>query len=278
MAWSMFKHALFLVFNNLGSAFKASFVPMVIIGATWFLWASFLWASTIGIENFMSQNPNAEASSAFLMNMILFIIIALMSMILFIIIAFFCSAWVAVTWHRFILLGEDVNIIPSIKVKHILSYIGKSILIILIMIFIMLVPAMLLGVISAEIMEDIFPNVETRVVFLIINTFVVSLLGLWLWFRFAMALPAAAIGNVYGIQKSWSASKEYSGTIFKLGLIIALISALIQAVTFLFSDTLPLLGFALSLFISWINMLVGITLLTTLYGHIVEGRELMVKS
>ena len=257
MAWSMFKHALFLVFNNLGNAFKASFVPMVIMGATWFL-----WASTIGIENFMSmsQNPNSEVSSAFLMNMILFIIVTA-----------FCSAWVAVTWHRFILLGEDISFIPSIKVKHILSYIGKSILIALIMIFIMLVPAMLLVAISAFL-------VEAMVVFIVINTFIVSLLGLWLWFRFAIALPATAIGNVYGIRKSWSASKEHSGTIFKLGLIIAFISALIQAVTFLFSDTLPLLGFALTLFISWINMIIGITLLTTLYGHIVEGRELMVKS
>jgi len=36
----------------------------------------------------------------------------------------------------------------------------------------------------------------------------------------------------------------------------------------------PVIGFIISIMLSWLTMMLGISILTTIYGHVIEGRDL----
>ena len=95
----------------------------------------------------------------------------------------------------------------------------------------------------------------------------------WFWMRCGLVLPSLAIGKPMRIGESWTATKPMAGTIFVAVIILSLIN--IGATLLL--EVIFRSGFVyeiLSLIITWISLMLGVSILTTLYGHVVEGRSL----
>ena len=94
----------------------------------------------------------------------------------------------------------------------------------------------------------------------------------WVLVRWFMILPAWSVDERMTIGESWIATKDVSGEILVPILGFAIIFAALQQLFTVFptgaATTL------ISLFVTWIQFLVNLALLTTLYGNLVQGRPL----
>ena len=107
MAWNIIQHAFFIVFGNLKEALKASILPFIILVGIVMAFSALSGLPIVG------EQLNVEAVDN-LGSIGLFVILGLVSVM-------FVFGWVAVTWHRFILLEEYPTIIPSVSGRPIWS-------------------------------------------------------------------------------------------------------------------------------------------------------------
>ena len=102
-------------------------------------------------------------------------------------------------------------------------------------------------------------------------------------------LPAAAVGVRMTIGESWAATRPVSSQILLPLIVIALVAGLVQqAILLVFGQTvsfetfgmmqeqrvLTLAGTAGQRIVTWLQLLVNLALMTTLYGNLIEGRQL----
>jgi hypothetical protein len=111
----------------------------------------------------------------------------------------------------------------------------------------------------------------------------------WVATRIGLVLPAAAIGERMTLSESWAATRPVSGQILLPLIVIALVVGLVgQVIVLVFGDTqtvefmgqtqeqliLSLPGQVLNGLVTWLQLLVNLALMTTLYGNLIEGRAL----
>lgn len=96
----------------------------------------------------------------------------------------------------------------------------------------------------------------------------------FIFFRLSPILPAIALGKPLGFRAAWQATAGAAGTIAGLAGLMILGSLALQIPTMLSGDPNSLLSLVYSVVVGWFAMMIGITLLTTVYGHCVEGRGL----
>jgi hydrogenase-4 membrane subunit HyfE len=95
----------------------------------------------------------------------------------------------------------------------------------------------------------------------------------WFWLRWGLILPATAVGRPMTMGDSWNATKQHSGAIFTAVLILIALNLVVSLVVgFVLGDNI--VTAILGLVINWISLMIGISILTTLYGLVVEGRVL----
>jgi len=100
-------------------------------------------------------------------------------------------------------------------------------------------------------------------------------------YRLLVKLPAVALGRSdFSMGNAWRATKGNSfrllGLLVLFVLCILLIAAGMLVITYLFGllGTLgPSLAVAIQVMVNWVATILGVTLLTSLYGFFVEGRE-----
>ncbi len=189
---------------------------------------------------------------------------------------------VAVVWHRYVLLEEQPNgFLPYRKGLRVWSYFWYGVGIILIVLLLLLV----LFFVATLFMEprDIlraFDQMQMSLVPLdIALRFIVGLLASLVYLRLALILPAVALDESLTIGGSWAESKPYTGAIIVLAFVLALVNGGIT----LFSNIVLISAqgsAALSLIVSlatlafqWFYFMLNISILSTLYGHIVQKRE-----
>jgi len=97
--------------------------------------------------------------------------------------------------------------------------------------------------------------------------------GAYVFYRLCPMLPSAAVGEPMGVNAALDATKDSTGTIAVLVLVVIVASFIIQLpATLGAADSTFALVY--SFFINWITMLIGVSVLTTFYGHFVEGRAI----
>ncbi|WP_373050027.1 hypothetical protein [Thalassovita aquimarina] len=188
---------------------------------------------------------------------------------LFLLLFAFLALWTAVAWHRFILLDErPKGFIPPLKINQMVRYLGLSLLITLILIL----PALVLLSIGGFVAVALFQSFGIWA-FVGINV-LLSTIGMTAFLCLSPVLPEAAIGGKPHINDAILATSGAVGAIFICAALPTLFS---QAFYYL-----PLLVAKVSIpFAVGIqhaaNLLVGmvsLSIMTTIYGHYVEGREL----
>lgn len=172
--------------------------------------------------------------------------------------------WMVVAWHRFILLHETPRgLIPQFKGDRVLAYFGSSLAIAVVLILI----AIALGIVVA------LASGGSPAVALALGALVIFVLLIF-HYRLALVLPAAAIAKPLGFGESWRATKKASGEIVVLALVSTLASLVLDLPWMLLGhDTVSAIVRGLwQLAAGWIKLMVGVSILTTLYGHFIEGR------
>lgn len=176
--------------------------------------------------------------------------------------------WIAVAWHRYILLEEvPTGQFPAFNQSRMLAYAGYSLLLGLILAAVSIVIGLVLSPLFflGPFMFGIIVSIVVIAVALIID------------YRLGPVLPARAIGKPLTFGEAWQATKGQNGTILVLAIVSALAAVIID-IPALVLGLLPGIGSILALLwtlaTGWVKVLVGVSILTTLYGYYIEKREI----
>ncbi|MEM8851135.1 MAG: hypothetical protein AAGE03_14010 [Pseudomonadota bacterium] len=259
LAWDIFKKAVLLIVDNISGALRISAVPYALLAVVNLYFLDSVTASVILSTDTMPA-LNAGAAQAMFFN-------ALVQIVVFL--------WIAVAWHRYVLLQEGGDgWIPAFQGGYMLGYLGRGIL---------------LGLIIAAVLVAIVVALGFIAPFFAVA--VASIVSIILFYRLGLILPAGAVGKPITIGEAWTATEGQSATVVALALISFFASLLLQLPTILdgissgavdpAGDASQMLSAATSpvslvynLVVNWIVLLVGVSMLSTLYGHFVEGRPL----
>ncbi len=256
MAFSIVRHAFAMVFGNLGQALRLSIGPFLIAALIVYALATSMNVGMVSLA-FMAMNPVAADPM-----ILLFVLLA-------VIIAALVSAWVAVAWHRFILLEEYVDLLPQLKDRPIGGYILTSLAVSFWVFLASFVAGIVLGFVLAvtATAESFF--------FGFIGGALIGALSSYVWFRLALTLPAIAIGKPMRIADARETTHPMSSTIWQVVVILVVINMILRTGAGLVAPGSVMVQLVLGGAVTWVTFMVGLSLLTTFYGHLVEKRDLV---
>ena len=250
LGYRLFRHSILMLVNNFGAALKVSLIPGAISVATIY--------SVIGLARQVSSEDPATSPAIWFGVLISLIVTILV----------FC--WAAVSWHRYVLQEEMPGaFFPAWHGPEIKAYIGASIRIVSIICVLALVLAAVIAFIAAALSWGSLDTRQSSV-----GTIIFNLLIGYFWLRYGLILPSAALGVRMSLGESWGETKPYAGAVF----VAQLCSSIFFAIPTVIANSpfgAPLSGFAYFAVGGWLQVMVGISLLTALYGHIHEKRELI---
>ena len=253
MAWKLILHSFNMIFGNLSEALKVSVGP-ILVGLL-LIGLSFLgFGLNFEFLSEMEQGSSANIGAAFL-----FVLLAIIIMTV-------VFEWIAVAWHRFVLLEQYPGILPAFRGQPIGAYIGRTLVLSLLIAFVVFALAfviVLLTALTASMGLAIFLGVGLG--------FVVS----YLWLRIGLVLPATALREPLKVSESMAATKPMAGTIFGVSAILAILNFLISLIIGQVYNFAGIIAFVLDVAANWVFIMVGISILTTLYGHLIEKRPLI---
>ncbi|WP_435311498.1 hypothetical protein [Primorskyibacter sedentarius] len=246
--WQIFVHSVRLVLNNIGAAFRISFVLYLVSAAAQVY--GYMNADTMAEVETGAFSPEAiqlDGTTLFL---------SLLGLV--------ASLWIAVAWHRFVLEEEyPTGFLPRMHGAKMLGYFGRSLLIGIIV---------MLGTIGAGFILGVVAFLAPPLGLLI---FPVSIgLGAVLFFRLGSILPACAVGQKLSLNEAWAATRGEATTFVVLGVIITLATLVIFLPSLINSDPASVINLIYVLVVNWFATIIGISLLTTVYGHFIQGRPI----
>lgn len=176
------------------------------------------------------------------------------------------TAWIAVGWHRFVGLGErPAGWLPAWHGQAVLAYaLGAFVLGVIVTLAAfaaLLVAGTLLGGASPD-----------GAVALRAAGVGVQVAALWAFLRLGTALTAQALGRHLGFGRAWSRTAPASGAILGLAALLVLLGWGADALAA--APSSAVFGAVLSAVLSWATLMLGVAVLTTLHGHLVEERPL----
>lgn len=258
LGFQIFKHALRMVLGNFSQVLRITVGPAVI--ATAIIVAAFLLLglSFQDLEQAEQDAPPENLASFLAVFLMMFPVLA------------GTSGWIAVSWHRFILLEERAKgLLPMFRTDRILAYIGRAILLGLTAMAIFFpISFVLVGIVALAgeslVLGPIFGAVSL-VILLALGVIVM---------RLAITLPAAAVGRGIGFGEAWRSTKGASVQLLALIFVSFLFQFLVQLAIALFSF-IPVIGILITLFFAMLFVpMINLSILTTLYGYFIENREL----
>lgn len=262
MALNIILHTFRMIFGNLGQALRVSVGPyllMVVLLALAF--------SIFAVPMSVSMDPMTQMMSPS-MGLLPLVVLPLVM---------FVTSWVAVSWHRFILLEEYSGLLPAVSGRPIWSYAGKAILLGLLVLAVAIPLFLILGTILVPLFGGGMPaDPAAGLPFMAMLIFAIATVLLtFLSLRWGVALVGTALGKPIGFSDAWRATKPVSGVVFNVAAILMLVNFLPGLILSPITQFVPIIGSVLQLILTWLTMMLGISVLTTLYGHVIEKRPLI---
>lgn len=178
--------------------------------------------------------------------------------------------WMAVAWHRYVLLDEyPAGYLPEFNGSRMLSYFLYSLLIGVIGFIASFIVIAIIGIILAF--------AQGLIGFAIIMGIIGLAILLVVSYRLGPILPATAVGKPITIGQAWTATSGATVDIIILAIISAICAIVIDLPAGILGMAGPIgtfLALIWTLVTGWIKLIVGISILTTVYGHYVEGRAI----
>jgi hypothetical protein len=260
--YQLLRHVVQQVFGNLGEAVRLTMALFL---------APFVGFLLLGFGAVMSGGmPDPQAAGAGALGALALLAFAAIA---------YC--WAAVGWHRYVLMEEmGSGIVPTWRWDRIRAYFGRTFLVAL---------TVILAVIGGGLVVALVVGITQSGALALVMGIGLVFGASWVATRIGLVLPAAAIGARMTLSESWAATRPVSGQILLPLIVIALAVGLIgQVIVLLFGQTqsvefmgqmreqviLSLPGQVLNGFVAWLQLLVNLALMTTLYGNLIEGRQL----
>jgi len=245
--WEIFVHSVRLVFANLEVAFKLSLVPYALSGLAFV----FLGAQATAVINQGSHTAMMATDASLWTGFLIYLVISIIA-----------ALWIAVSWHRFVLLEEyPTSWFPAFHGGPIMAYFGRGLLLGVLIIAVLFVVSLVLGLL-------LFWTGAFGAAVVGVSGFAAAA---YIFYRLCPILPSAAIDQPMTMGDAWKATANNGGTIGVL-VIVLIISSLVVQLPSQIGGTDSVIGVAYSLVVGWFLMLIGVSVLTTFYGHFVEGR------
>ncbi len=246
MAVRIFLHAWRMIFSNFGAVVKLSMPIILVILVAIVAFAGFLRSNQL-----MAVDVRPQA-----IGIIFLLVIAYL-------LAF---VWTAVAWHRYVLLAEYPNaILPPFRGGRILSYIGYAVLLGLIM--------SIVGALGMAMIYGVSSVLGTDVIAFILGVVFVGFLII-ASFRLGIVLPAAAIGEPLAMGAAWDATRPLVKTLIGLLGLLILFGFALGIATAVAEALSPVFGMVVNLLLTWLQSILNLSILTTLYGVAVQGRDI----
>lgn len=246
-AWAIFVHSIRQVFGNLSEALHVSGLLYLLQMAV---------AVMVGVTP-ASMDPNAEVPPEQALAALAMVVVLLIS-----------TLWIAVAWHRFVLLGErPAGYIPTMSAGRLLRYGGRSLLIGLAVV----VLALVLGLASSILVVPILGETPLAA---LISVLAMIVPGLAVLYRLSAALPGLALDRPTGFADGWVATTGDTATILILAFFTGLIGIVLGAPLRLMPQG-TLVALLWELGAGWLQLMISASILTTLYGHYIEKRPLV---
>lgn len=257
-AIQIFLHSLRQVTGNLSDAIRVSAAPYALQFVVSLLLLG--TAAATGQADPMEMAKNGGG--------MVFLLAALLNLVVVLI----TSIWAAVAWHRFVLKGEaPTGFIPPFRGDRNWAYFARSFGIGILCV----VLAIPLGFIGAMVAMPFFNETGPGVLGLAI-VFLVTYLPLTvISYRLSTALPATALDAPSAFTAGWEATKGESATFIVLALISVVAVFAISTIGAKLFGGIMVLALIWQLLFGWFTIMVGLSILTTLYGHYIEKRPLV---
>ncbi|GHF73713.1 hypothetical protein [Seohaeicola zhoushanensis] len=238
-------HAVRMLFHDLGTTARLTLLPFAVAVAADFLVMGAIGGGAAAEGGDMAQLGLGDALAG--------------------LVATLCYlagfVWAAVGWHRYGLLSEDTGgLIPGFGAAEFRGYFWASIKVGLAM-FALLVPVVLVAGMAGAATGN--PGLANLVIMLGF----IPVLALTL--RLSLVLPAIAIGGRMTFREALAVSKGYTSAFAIVSLATWAFGALAE-----FATPGGPVGLVVRLMFSWFGMVLSLSVLTTLYGVLVEKREL----
>lgn len=242
--WQIFRYSFWMVINNIETAFRLSVVLYALQALNQVL--VLLYAP----EEPITGTPVSPVIA------VIFLVTGFL--------AIFASLWIAVAWHRFVLTGEsEAGAVPPLHGSLILGYLGRSIMIGLII-------ALALVIVGVPVFMATAAAPLTGFVMLV-GLFVI---GAYLFLRLSLILPACAIGQKITVKEAWTATAKDHGSVFVLAVIVVFLGAVLQIPTWLTPDPRSFVNLVYTVVTGWFTTMIGVSVLTTLFRVYIESRSL----
>ncbi len=270
---TIFNHSARQVLGNLGMAFRVSgwFFGLLLLGLFGLyqaLPADFLAALRLPPEQMAEAMADAGVPFGFLLLATVGFIFLLWSVSL-----------IAIVWHRFILLEEvPQGFIPYRKEFGVGRYfwtgIGISLLAALVA---MLIGGILLMILGPSIGASMQGGGQGggAVLLGMLGALATGIIVTVFYLRMALILPGIALDQGLTLAQSWEASKGFSGAIAMVAVMMTVLNIAMGFLLELFPQTggAGLLRAGVQLGFNWFYFMLNISILSTLYGHILQKRE-----
>jgi hypothetical protein len=248
--WQILMHSVRQVTGNIGPAIRISGVLFVV---------QIVVALALGQSMMLGAMEPQQTPSA---GMAAGILIASL-------VAIICSLWIAVAWHRYVLREELApGLLPTFRGDRILGYFGIGLLIGLIMI----IPAVVVGAVSGAVVAAFSQGIGLLSI-LLIQAMVQTVIGAFA-LRLSTILPGVALEPGRRVSEGWNATRGEMGTFFGLSFLCAMALLLVTAIAIAL-QRFGLAGTGWEIVAQWTVTMVGVSILTTLYGHYIEKRPLI---
>ena len=263
MAFQIIRHAFRMIFGNFGQALRASIGPYVVLIVGYLVVFALVGQSGA----FMQLTSGVGTLPEGAIGAVILTAIGLIPFTLFVL------AWIAVTWHRFILLEEYSGILPAVSGRPIWPYVGRSILYGLLVGLLAIPLVFVAGIIMSPFLSSASPSVFPlpALIMFVAITAVLS----FVWFRIGLALPSVAVGEPVSMGTAWAASRPMAGTIFGVAVLLMVINGIATVAVNQISAIVPFFGVIVDIAVQWTILMLGVSILTTLYGHLIEKRPLI---
>ena len=239
MVFAIIRHAFKMIFDDLGAVLRIS-LPLIAVIAVQMLLVGAVQPAQLQLD---ATNVAAD------------VVLQILTAI--------ASLWVAVAWHRYVLLAErPEGVLPRLHVWQMFHYFLRGIALTLIM----WLPVMIILLVGVS--ADAFgPGLG-------ILAAVLMLVMAWVGARLSVILPAAAVGQPLALRAAWAATRPFAVGLIGVMILLVLIFMAMAWLSLTIMLAVPLAGAIAMGVAQWLATLLLLSVMTTLYGVYVEGREL----
>lgn len=255
-ASDILRHSLRQVFGNLAAALRISGVLYAVQAVA---------GLVLGVNFLLDENAMQQAMATGEFPWAKIALLMLISLVI--------SLWIVVAWHRYVLLNEASAGVPTFRGDQMLAYFGKSLLIGLVMIPIILVASIAIGLIMVP-LSMVAGGTTPLLISMVAGVLVLMPMSV-IATRLSLILPAAALGESMTLKQSWGATSGKTMTIAALMIVLFGASLLVDLPAQWLFGPASVVTMLWAFFTGWFKMMIGASVLTTLYGIYVEDRRLV---